>query len=129
MKELAETQMKIDQRTQYFNIHRSYCRFCGSLWVLQYIILPDDSQCLRWLPTYPFWLGYHQKRSMTHDMLFQHALLPAICSQTSPEGSFLPNFCSDTISSLIPISVEIHHDKRTILVDRDLGIHLGATAL
>ena len=43
MKELAETQMKIDQSTQYFYVQKSNSQFCDSLWGLQYIILPDDS--------------------------------------------------------------------------------------
>ena len=46
------------------------------------------------------WLGCHQKRSIRHDMLFQHALLPGIWSQTLPEGSFLPDSSSDLISFL-----------------------------
>ena len=67
MKELAKTQLKIDQSTQFFFVQKSYSEFCESLWDLQYIILPDDSH--DYAGYWPVHFGWVVTKNVPSDMI------------------------------------------------------------
>ena len=70
-----------------------------------------------------------RKLFIRHDMLFQHALLPGIYSQTLPEGSFLPDSSSDLISFLNCIPSHQLNNLNKLSATVTVVIHFSATAL